>query len=449
MPEERSLQQVWQATLCKTLQITKSRTLLVYILLLWTTKKEIEMDTFHPLRVTIILYADEIVTISPFDHGNRRIVFNPDPSEQELTSHANIEGNVPIEIYTSANHDDASDESSSSSSSTFSSSSLTSTSSIPAKLASRTYDKQLLPIDVQFSIPATLILILYCLGHASFFDLMTQIIDVFTRRFEDQRKLNIFLLASGFLLLRATGDIWYWSKIVQSFSFYNHYREATRFRFNLAKQYNVSSSEHDNCDIVQNFKRKILIRDVNTLQWFKRRPNLRMVLGLVGFYLFYIPCQYFYMETCMWFVSIPRQKIISGLPSVKLSDGINPSPIFRSIVTTGPSPLLSESEMNEWSKRVGVPQLWPDMVLRRERLSTESCSAVNGTLESFLELEDELYYADEAYLRSTLSSNSYYSFFGWGPAYFISTWGLLAVSSIVFALCSILLAKAKVAFFEI
>jgi hypothetical protein len=407
------------------------------------------MEIFHPLRVTIILYADEIVTISPFDHGHKRVIFNPDPSEQELTSHANIVGNVPIEIYTSANHDQTSDESSSSSSASFSSSSLTSTSSIPAKHSPRTCNNQPLPIDLQFSLPATIILILYCLGHASFFDLMTQLVEFLTMGFEDLRKANLCLLATGFLLLRATGDIWYWSKIVQSFSFYNHYRKAMRFRFNLASRYNASSSDNENCGIIQNFKRKVLLTDVSTIHWFKRHPNLRMVLGLAGFYLFYIPCQYFYTETCMWFVSIPRQNIVSNLPSLKLSDGINPSPIFRSIVTMGPSPLFSEDEMNEWSKRVGVPQLWPDMVLRRERFSTESCSAVNGTLESFLELEDELYYADEDYLRSVLSSYSYYSFFGWSPAYFISTRGLLIVSSTVFALCSILLAKAKVAFFEI
>mmetsp|Transcript_4274 Transcript_4274/g.8177 ORF Transcript_4274/g.8177 Transcript_4274/m.8177 type:complete len:408 (-) Transcript_4274:121-1344(-) len=407
------------------------------------------MNTFHPLQVTIILYADEIVTISPFDHGHRRIIFNPDPSEQELTSHANIIGNIPIEIYTSNKHDDLSSESSSSSSATFSSSSLTSTSSIPAKQSSSTNNGHHLPIDLQFSLPATIILILYCLGHASLYDLMSQFVEFLVKELENQRDVHLGLLATGFLLLRMTGDIWYWSKIVQSFSFYNHYREATRLRLDLANRYTSSSSDYNNCNMLQKFKRNILVRDVNNLKWFKRRAKLKMVLGLVGFYLFYIPCQHFYTETCMWFVSIPRHKIISGLPSLKLTDGINPSPIFRSIVSKGKSPLLSESEMVQWSKRIGVPQLWPDMVLRRERLSFDSCSAVNGTLESFLELEDALYYADEEYLYSILSSQSYYLFFGSSPAYFISARGLLAVSSIVFALTSFLLAKAKVAFFAL
>jgi hypothetical protein len=406
------------------------------------------MDVIHSSQVIIILYADEIVTLSPFDNENRRIVFNPDPSEQELTSHANMMGNVPTEIFTSDKQDDLSIETSSKSSS-FSSSSLTSTSSIPARSSSQICNKLPLPIDVQFSLPATAILVLYCLGHTSFFDVMSQIVDFVAKNYDDQRKVNLCLLLSGFLILRATGDIWYWSKVIDSMSFYNHYKITTRFRFNLAKEYRASSSDSLRGDVIQNLKRKILLKDISTLQWFKRHPSLKMTLGLVGFYLFYLPCQYFYMEACMWCVSISRHKIISELPSVKMSDGINPSPVFRSLVTTGPSPLLSGEEMEKWRDRVGVPQLWTDMVLRRERIETDTCSAINGTLESFLQWEDELYYADEAYLKSTLSMNSYYSFFGWGPAYFISSRGYFIMSSLVFVLCSGLLAKAKVGFFDL
>ena len=188
------------------------------------------------------------------------------------------------------------------------------------------------------------------------------------------------------------------------------------------------------------------------MKWFKRHPNVMVVSRLIGFYLFYIPCTYFYTETCMRFVAISRQELINSLPSVIQTEGVNPSPIFRSMLTVGLTPLLSQDEIDSWSEQARLTQPRTDMGLKREPMQdndSQSCSAMNGILGSFLFLEERLYLEDDEYLQSRLSSYSYYSFLGEASAYFISPKGLFTISSVVFGFSLSLLTKTKVGFFEL
>jgi hypothetical protein len=310
---------------------------------------------------------------------------------------------------------------------------------------SQMHNSDPLPIDLQFSLPAVMIIILFCLGHASFYDLVTQALDLLTGSFQSRAKLNFGLMAIGFLLLRLSGEIWFYSSgVVDSDPFYNQFKETKLFRLKLANSYiALFKDKKKGANKIEILKRHALVKDVKIMKWFKRHPNVMVVSSLIGFYLFYIPCAYFYAETCMWFVAISRQELINSLPSVIQTEGVNPSPIFRSMLTVGPTPLLSQDEIDSWSEQAGITK--PPI----QDNDSQSCSAINGTLGSFLFLEDRLYLEDDAYLRSRLSSYSYYSFLGEATAYFISPKGYFTISSVVFGLSLSLLTKAKVGFFKL
>jgi hypothetical protein len=152
-------------------------------------------------------------------------------------------------------------------------------------------------------------------------------------------------------------------------------------------------------------KRHTLVKDVKIMNWFKRHPSVMVVSRLIGFYLFYIPCTYFYTETCMRFVAISRQELINSLPNVIQTEGVNPSPIFRSMLTAGLTPLLSQDEIDSWSEQARLTQPRTDMGSKREPIQdnhSQAYSAMNGILGSFLFLEERLYLEDDEYLRSRL-----------------------------------------------
>jgi len=402
----------------------------------------------------VLLYADDIITNSSFSNEKKIISFAPEPRIEPKT-----EGHIPSEIY----GDNASlSESSSGSSSSSSSSSWTVQISEDGD-DSPHQTKPPLPIDIQFSIPAMAILVLYCFGHLSFFELTNLFLDSFGDCMHP-RNANIIILAVGFLLLRLSGDLWYWTSLVDSEPLSKCFKATKQYRLRLAQESTrISSSMGESSDTVncvklsklENLKRAALIQDIHTMKWFKRHERLTMVISLLGFYFTYIPATFFYTETCLWFAALPRHEVISGLPSLKLTEGvINASPIFRSMLATGPTPLLSKDEMDIWMEKVGVVHTKPDMALRHERASegsftSSTCSATNGTLESFLALEDDLYYADAEYLNAKLSKASSGLFFGDPPAYFVTTKGMLVVNCFVFGCSMLLLSKAKVPFFAI
>ncbi|OEU11333.1 hypothetical protein FRACYDRAFT_245643 [Fragilariopsis cylindrus CCMP1102] len=139
---------------------------------------------------------------------------------------------------------------------------------------------------------AVMIMILLCLGYASFYDLVMQALELLSGSFQSRPTLNFVFMAIGFLLLRLSAKfkIWFYSSgIVDSEPFYNQFKETKLFRLKLANSYSA---------------------------------------------------------TCMRFVAISRQELINSLPSVIQIEGVNPSPIFRSMLTVGLTPLLSQDEID-------------------------------------------------------------------------------------------------------
>lgn len=315
-------------------------------------------------------------------------------------------------------------------------------------------------------------MILYCFGHISFNELLDLALDHFGGAMHP-RNLHLAIFIIGFILMRLSGEIWWWSSSVESDSYYESFKSTKRFRLNLCREIQMQSrlvktkdGGHERNtgktnDIhftkLEKLKRAALVYDIKIIRWFKRHTRVAMVTSLLGFYCTYIPCNYFYQETCLWMTSISRHEILKGLPSSKMV-GVriknNPSPIFRSIAsgTVGPHPLLSKEEMNVWEDDIGAnKQKKPDMVLRREPFTSTSqtCSQANWTMETLLSLEDELYEADEEYLGIILSKFSYFTFFGDAPAYFVTTQSFVVTNLIIFTLSMFILAKAKIPFFEI
>ena len=80
--------------------------------------------------------------------------------------------------------------------------SLTSSPSMSLDKKSQMHNSDPLPLDLQFSLPAVMIMILLCLGYASFYDLVMQTLELLSGSFQSRATLNFVLMAIGFLLLR-------------------------------------------------------------------------------------------------------------------------------------------------------------------------------------------------------------------------------------------------------
>lgn len=486
--------------------------------------------------VRVLLFADDIMTSSPFnlnsveasDTDTTSISCSPIESKNELEQSPPSITNkpkrclqeeqickaVPSEIYTRGDRDkndydendyeneqegidenqDAylSESSSSLESSSLESSSLESSSSsssspagstsrstedlttptIPAFLNFMKNNEGFIPIDIQYSIPAMAIVILYCFAHLALYDVIIYLISYLTDIHPNPVVHNMFLMAFGFLLLRCSGGLWFWATCVDSDSYYYQFKATNNLRKKMAKkisagpgpgpfgEHNRHDNDNDNTQKknsqqvftkLETAKRNILVKDTRILRWFKHQWTLSCIIQLFGFYCIYVPCSYFYSDTCMWYASIPRIELISGLPSLQKQNSINLSSVFRSMLIAGPSPLLSDLEMEMWGEG---PVLKLDAVCSAE----DTCPATNGNytsdseaaaMKTFLELSDSLYYADDEYLQSKVSSSSYYSFNGWYQAYFLTQYGQLAVSAVVFGLSFFLLTRMKINVFTI
>ena len=98
---------------------------------------------------------------------------------------------------------------------------------------SQMHNSDPLPLDLQFSLPAVMIMILLCLGYASFYDLVMQALE-----------LLILFCSHGNRILATSivGKIWFYSSgIVDSEPFYNQFKETKllrlNFRLKLANSY--------------------------------------------------------------------------------------------------------------------------------------------------------------------------------------------------------------------
>lgn len=417
----------------------------------------------------VYVFADDLVSVSP------KVDDSVIESEDKNTTSFIEE--VPNEIVCEEAESYLDDSSSSSSSSSSLSSWGSNTKVFLPKIKP-------LPIDVQFSIPAFAIAILYCFAHCAFFEIINISMDFLTVLVEEKtgfspstdRVQHVILLILAFLLLRISGDIWFWTSIIDSDEFYEKYQKSKRYRLTLARNLHsdsfLSESSNDQLPMMEILRRKIIRNDIRMLRWFKKHEYMCCLVSLMGFYLTYIPVTYFYQETCLWYAAEPRHEVLKNLPSTKkvkeLGGTINYSPIFRAIAsTTGPSPLLSQEEFQQWNKSLGDTPLqrMPDMVVRiakeneDDEENEESCisnfaDAFNVddekySIDTIITLMDEMYYEDEQYLQKTLSKFSYGNFFGDGPAYFVSDKGLMISSLIIFVASVSLLLGLKVPFFDV
>jgi len=310
-------------------------------------------------------------------------------------------------------------------------------------------------------------MILYSLGHMAIYDIVAAVVAHMIIH-QNPMIQNMFLMVFGFLLLRVSGNIWFWSAAVDSDSYYYGFKAAKKLRREKAKaditttEYNESIKDHLTAKYesdeqiltkVEIVKRNVLAKDVKTLKWFKRHENVKMTLGTIGFYFIYIPCAYFYSESCMWLATIQRNELITDLPSLQTTKDMkfNPSPIFRSLVLAGPSPLLNPDEMSVWQDKA-LLSLWKEDASLCEE---ETCPAGDTStskdimMKSLIAFQDQLYYADEAYIKSKISSYSFYSFMGYAPANFVSEKGSVTVSAVVFSLSFLLLTCIKVHLFNV
>jgi hypothetical protein len=227
-----------------------------------------------------------------------------------------------------------------------------------------------LPIDIKFTFSGYFILILYCFGHVSFNELLDVVLEHFGGDMHP-RHLHLAIFIIGFILMRLSGEIWWWRSSVESDSYYESFESTKRFRLKLCREFHMQSrlvrtkdvgherefsrsgntgkTNDINVTKLEKLKMAALIYDIQIIRWFKRHTRLALVISLLGFECTCISCHYFYEETCLWMTSISRHEILKGLPSSKMVGArFNPSPIFRSIAsgTVGPHPLLSKEEMN-------------------------------------------------------------------------------------------------------
>lgn len=326
-------------------------------------------------------------------------------------------------------------------------------------------------------------------------------------------RYQIVLFCMGLFVQRISGNLWFWSSIVQSKRFKLDFRAAKRYRQRLLRVSdhlfsNPSQKQDDELQqkllqqdttlnttttttaaattkdnksktlqglkrLMQNMSLAILNVDLNVMSWFRRHERLTTFLGLLGFYLCYMPVDYLYREKLLYYLSIPRMELLNELPSLqRLPQGmVNPSPVFRSLVIAGKSPLLSEDEMNSFLNRFetteavlddidGVIQVNTcgsagtcdyDEYYSEEDSDTDSNTVTNDdmNMESFTAFTSALNTEDENFLKNRVSPSSFGEFMGDYHSYFINERGVLLLNVVIFGSSVFLLTQAKVPFFDI
>lgn len=423
-------------------------------------------------QVIVLLYADELVTVEKSDQSETNIniidfdqqysklvdgiseripeIVSFDANTKELEEDQNANNQPPDEC-----DDDSITYSSEDSSSSSSSSSLGDECSESALIESGNEDTSYLPIDVVFTIPSVIVMISYMFASSAFYDIFVQfnsfVSNIFSKIHYDT--FSILSLVVGVVLLRLTGDLWWYGLNIDSERFYNQFYETKYRRKRIAKRHILlQRTLTDNDSFFTKLKSSMTAMDVRILRYFREHYYLKLFVSLVGCYLVYIPCSHFYYSKMMKLAEIPRSTILESLPSAQESSGINPSPIFRSLLASEITDLKPE-QIGKWNETIQVDHQWPDLVLHRKSMSeselTQSCSSFNGTINDYLAWEDALYAKDYDYLYNLLSSNSYYAFFGSAPASLISSKGYFLASFSVFTISVCFLSYMKVSFLEI
>lgn len=420
--------------------------------------------------VTVLLYADELITVEKNDQSETNVnIIEFDQQYSNLVD--GISERIPEIVSFDANtkqleevqnakqpldecDDDSITNSSEDSSSSSSSSSLDDENSESALIESESEDTSYLPIDVVFTIPSVIVMILYMFASSAFYDIFVQfnsfVSNIFSKIHYDT--YSIVSLGLGVLLLRLTGDLWWYGLKIDSESFYDRFYETKYRRKRIAKRHILLQTTLTYSDsFFTKLKRSMTAMDVQILRYFREHYYLKLFVSLVGCYLVYLPCSHFYYSKMMKLAEIPRSTILESLPSTQESSGINPSPIFRSLLASEISDLKPE-QIGKWNETIQVDHQWPDLGLHRKSISeselAQSCSSFNGTINDYLAWEDALYAKDYEYLYNLLSSTSYYAFFGSAPASLISSQGYFLASFSIFTISVCLLSYMKVSFLE-
>lgn len=499
--------------------------------------------------VRVFLFADDIITSSPFSHSNnevqeaKQISFDSSiecPHLQNIVSPTSLQDGadkiIPTEIIISSDeeetgeigdafkHESVGEDAlvsceASSSSSSWSASESSSGSESSSESTSETSDDSMykmsipsflnflknkegfIPIDIQYSFPAMLIIILYSFAHIGFYDLATFIFTRYLSTIYPKRTVcNILNMTLGFIIMRCTGGLWDWStECIDSEPYYYQFKQLKTMRKQMGGDFLAwwTSNMNNNRGTqdanekrreltrVEAAKRSLLVIDTRTMKWFKKHWIMAYILDLFAFYCVYNSCYDFYSNDFLWFASIPRHDLISGLPSLTMipKDSMNTSPVFRNLLVPGPSPNLSEEEMKMWngsqnisnicsaescSATIGIhTDLSGDAAAVKNSIvsnfttvtcSTDTCPAVDenhppriiesASVKPFLEFAEKLGKADANYIYSKVSPTSYYSFYGWEETMFLNQYRALGVGGLVIGLSLLLLKAINVDFFD-
>lgn len=272
-----------------------------------------------------------------------------------------------------------------------------------------------LPIDVQFSIPSILILILYCIASLSFYSFCNEFLEVVykTRPNMTLDRYYAILFAIGLFILRLTGNLWYWTGECQGGRFYRVLKRSKRRRKAFVKSMIEQNTGRTKNRIIS----YIIQLDTGVIKFFHRHNLLRGVLTVFAFNCIYISMYYVQSTKLQKYIAEPRDIYLKDLPSVKYfsknNQHIKSSMMYRALSLDS----LEDQQLE----------------------SNASCQALSQDLVQFLQLQDELFLEDSNYLYQQLSSNSYYALMGDKSVHLTNQKKMLLYNGVLYLVCAIIL----------
>lgn len=210
------------------------------------------------------------------------------------------------------------------------------------------------------------------------------------------QQFNVSLFIIGLILLRATGNIWYWTGECQSGRLYKVLRISNLRRRYLVEKQKKEYNQRDSCPIYDKtfMMARIIQLDRSIHNFFHRRKLLSGFITTFGFNCIYMSMYYLHTDKLQKFVADPKVQYLKNLPSVRHYEKIN--------------------QTNELSLMYRT--LSKNLSTIDSSCSTSNFQETNYNLShdmnDFLSLQDSLHAEDSVFLYESLSLNSYYSLLG-------------------------------------
>ena len=233
--------------------------------------------------------------------------------------------------------------------------------------------------ELYHAVPGYVTMVVYIIAHSSVYEVFYHVyLEYISNHFS---YLSILLL--GLFLSRISGSVWNWldNDLYKSVKFEMH----NRLRLQEA--------------------------DARILQWFRKKPRVKLLIDIVSSYMCFISIAYFLHSLFLPMFVDMRKNIIEGLPSKNYE---MPTPIKNALL--GRSPVELSLAVHIGMDETALYCFDEDSNLDE---NGQYCYNSQGLLTALME-------EDESYLSSLVSTTSYYNLLGDSSSTLVSRLGSLS-----------------------